>query len=127
MLPAIAILVRPRTARNPRLRFHACQSILLNWLLFVVGFFLHIRAGIDQLLDAGSGARFEWAARLLCIAVWAAVSLSMARGRELRIPFISSLAEKQANGWSFRRLTGIPAEATFSAGPRLKQAMLLSS
>jgi uncharacterized membrane protein len=127
MLPAIAMLVLPHTASSRRVRFHACQSILLNWMLLVVGFFLHLRAGIDQLLDAGSGARFEWTARLICMAVWAVASLSLARGSEFRIPFIASLAEKQSDGWLFRRLAKVPAETSFTANPRLKQAMQLSN
>lgn len=127
MLSAIAMLILPRTARSRRLRFHVCQSILINWMLFVVGFFFHIRAGMDQLLDTGSGARFEWTARLICMAVWAVASLSLARGSEFRIPFIASLAEKQSDGWLFRRMTHIPSEVPFTANPELKQAMQLSN
>jgi len=127
MLPAIAMLVLPRTSRNRRIRFHACQSVLVNWLLLSAGFFLHLRAGLDQLLDLGSGARFEWSARMLCMAVWAIASLWLSRGNELRIPLLASLAERQANGWLFRRLARTRAEASFNANPRLKAAIQLSN
>jgi uncharacterized membrane protein len=127
MLPAIAMLLAPRTARNRRLRFHACQSVLLNWVLMTVGFLLHLRAGVDQLLDAGSGARFEWAARILCMAAWSVASLWLARGGEFRIPFIAFLAERQADGWLFRRVARVFAGAPVTPNPRLNEAMQLSN
>jgi len=127
MLPAIAALVLPRTARNTRVRFHACQSVLLNWMLIVVGFFLHLRAGMDQLFDVGSGARFEWASRIICMTIWSITTLSLARGGEFRIPFVSSLAQKQANGWLFRRFSKVPVDLPVAHSAGLKQAMQLSS
>src|SRR4051812_40207487 len=107
MLPAIAMLLVPGTARNRRIRFHACQSVLVNWLLLTAGFLFHLRAGVDQLLEAGSGARFEWAARILCMVVWSVASLSLARGAEFRVPFVASLAARQADGWLFSRLARV--------------------
>ena len=127
LLPAIAMLILPRTRCNRRIRFHACQSVLLNWLLMSVGFLLYLRAGMDRLLDVGSGARFEWTARILCMFVWSFASLSLARGGEFRIPFLASLAERQANAWLFRRLARPSVEAPATAGSRLKEAMQLSS
>lgn len=126
-VPAFVMLVLPRTIRNRRIRFHACQSVLLSWLLLSFGFFLHLRAGLDQLLDVGSGARFEWTARILCMVVWAFASLTLARGGEFRIPFIASLAERQADGWFFRRFARIRSEVSLPANPRLKEAMQLYS
>ncbi|MBS1802266.1 MAG: hypothetical protein JST28_02810 [Acidobacteria bacterium] len=127
MLPAIAALILPRTARNTRVRFHACQSVLLNWMLIAVGFFFHLGAGIDQLLDTGSGVRFEWAFRILCMAFWSLATLSLARGGEFRIPFVASLAQKQANGWLFRRFSKVPVDLPVAHNASLKQAMQLSS
>jgi uncharacterized membrane protein len=127
MLPAVAMLLVPGTARNRRIRFHACQSVLINWLLLSAGFFLHMRAGIDQLTDVGSGSRFEWTARILCMAVWSMVSLSLARGHEVRIPLLAGLAERQAEGWAFRRLASARGEARATANPRLNEAIQLSN
>lgn len=128
-LSAVAMLVAPRTARNRRIRFHACQSVLLNWLLLSAGFLFHLRAGLDQLLDAGTGARFEWTAGLLCMSVWSIVFLRLARGHELRIPLLARLADRQADGWLFRLLA--PASRTdevrMTANPRLKEAIQLSN
>ena len=111
LLPAIAMLILPRTRCNRRIRFHACQSVLLNWLLMSVGFLLYLRAGMDRLLDVGSGARFEWTARILCMFVWSFASLSLARGGEFRIPFLASLAE------TGERMVVPPARETQCRGP----------
>jgi uncharacterized membrane protein len=121
------MLLLPRTASNGRIRFHACQSILLNWLLFSVAFLLHLRAGIDRLLDAGSGARFDFTALFLCIAVWGLASLRLALGHNLRIPFVASLAETQATGWLFRRMAPVLTPSQITPGPSLKQAIQLSN
>jgi len=91
----------------------------------MAAFFLHLRAGLDQFLDAGSGARFEWAARILCMTTWSIAALWLARGVEFRIPFLASLAEKQADGWLFRRLAGVRAHISIVANPRLKEAIQL--
>jgi uncharacterized membrane protein len=127
LLPAFAMLVLPRTRRNRRIRFHACQSVLLNCLLMSMGFLLHLCAQMDQLLDVGSGARFEWMARIACMVVWTIASLSLASGREFRMPFVAFLAEKQANAWLFRRLARSSVEAPVTSKPRFKEAMQLSS
>jgi uncharacterized membrane protein len=127
LLPAFAMLILPRTRRNCRIRFHACQSVLLNCLLMSMGFLLHLRAQMDQLLDVGSGARFEWTARIVCMVVWTIASLSLASGREFRIPFVGFLAEKQANAWLFRRLARSSPGAPVTARPRFKEAVQLSS
>lgn len=125
MLPAVVMLLLPRTARNSRIRFHACQSVLVNFLLLFAGFFLHLRAGVDQLMDVGSGARFEWTGRILCMVVWSVASLWLARGGELRIPFVTSLATRQADGWFFRRIVKENGNMTITASPRLKEAIQL--
>ncbi|WP_109489060.1 hypothetical protein [Occallatibacter savannae] len=124
-LPAAVMLIIPGTRRNRRIRFHACQSALLNWLLLSAGFLLHLRANLDQLLDAGTGSRFEWTARILCMAVWSIVALRVAGGRELRIPVLSRFAEQQANSWLFRLGTSSRGEERFTANPRLKEAIQL--
>jgi uncharacterized membrane protein len=126
-LPAAAMLLLPSTARNPRIRFHACQSILLNTLLMSAVFFLHLRADLDRLLDAGSGAQFEWTARLLCMAIWAFACLRLAIGKEFRVPVVAGLAAKQADGAFFQRFSVVDSDtrrASDEPRPALDAAIL---
>jgi uncharacterized membrane protein len=125
-VPAVLLLLLPSTARRPRVRFHACQSILLNTLLMTAAFSLHLTADMQRLLDAGNGAQFDWSARILCMGVWAIASLRLATGRQFRMPVISSLAQRQANGPLFQRFTPVSSENGMpkNPAPALDEAIL---
>lgn len=102
-IPAAIMLLIPSLARSGRVRFHACQSILLNALLLSAVYFLHLGANIQQLLDQGTGASFNWTARLLCMLVWGLAAIGTASGRNVRIPLLAGFARQQANCGVFRR------------------------
>jgi len=97
MLPAIAMILLPSTARDPRIRFHACQSALFNWALMSVAFCMHLVAVFQQFGDISSGRAMEWSSRLLCMTVWGFIALRLASGREVRIPGFADVAERQAS------------------------------
>ena len=109
-VPAVFMLFLPATASRPRIRFHACQSILVNTLLTTVAFSLHLTSDIHRLLDGAANTQLDWLARFLCMGVWAIASLRLATGRQFRMPVISSLAQKQANGPLFQRYTPVTCE-----------------
>ena len=122
--PAVLMLVLPSTARRSRIRFHACQSILVNTLLMTVVFCLHMTSDIQRFLDGSNGAQLDWLARLLCMSVWGVASLRLATGRQFRMPVISSLAQKQANGPLFHRYTPVTCENGTPSNPALDEAIL---
>ena len=108
ILPAAVLLFVPAFARNQRVRFHACQSVLLNWFLILGVFVLGLTANVEQLLGTSHGAQIAttliWSARILCMSVWALASVRIATGRSFRVPYIGALAENQANGRLFNWL-----------------------
>lgn len=118
ILPAAVMLLVPATARNPRVRFHACQSILMNWFLGAAVFALGLSANFERIMGAANGVQTAsmllWTARILCMSVWAIASIRIATGRSFRIAGLSVLAERQANGRLFRRLA--PSSALANAG-----------
>ena len=117
ILPPAFMLLFPPAARNPRIRFHACQSILLNWILAVVAFFLHLSSGFQQLLGGGSGARFEWTARILCMTTWAVAFTCLSMGGRFHILFLKTLADRQANGRLFKLFAPPPLQTRLCSTP----------
>lgn len=107
-IPAATMLLIPSVARSGRVRFHACQSVLLSWFMLCAVYFLHLGAGVQQLLDQGTGASFNWTARLLCMFVWGLAAIRTASGRNIRIPLLSGLAQQQANCGVFKRFAAAP-------------------
>lgn len=123
ILPAAIFLFVPAFARNPRVRFHACQSVFLNWLLTVAVFGLGITANAERILSSSHGAQtasaFIWTARILCMGVWATATIRIATGRGFSIPGLAALAQRQANGRLFSRLEPV----SVTTGTRNSQAV----
>lgn len=111
MFPAAMMLILPPTVRNPRIRFHACQSILMNWFLVAGTFLVGLIASLQQLIDGSHSNGFKLALWIVTIAVWSIAVIRVATGKEFRIPVIGALAEKQANGGLFAQLGRVPAAA----------------
>jgi uncharacterized membrane protein len=107
MFPAAILLIFPRTVRNPRIRFHACQSILLNWILVSAGYLVGLIAGFEQLAGTGDGMQFKWALRIFTVAVLAIATMRVATGNSFRVPGIAAVAERQANGRIFALFTPV--------------------
>ena len=129
MLPAVIMLILPSAIRNPRIRFHACQSILMNWLLLSGIFFVGLIASLHQIIDGGHGVNFKWALWTVTIAVWAIAATRVATGKEFRIPALGALAERQANGGLFGQLAGVrePARVTGEHAHSLTDASVPST
>lgn len=113
ILPAALFLFIPAVARNPRVRFHACQSVLLNWILTVVVFSFGTAASVERILGGShawqKASMLIWSARILCMTVWAIAAICIATGRSFRIRGLASIAQKQANGRFFSRLAPVSA------------------
>jgi len=96
-IPAILFLLMEPYKRNPYVRYHAWQSILL----FVAAFGVSIVLGfllIFALLFSPRLHIYAWrVAELFWIAVWIACVVNAATGKRFRLPVIGALAEQQAN------------------------------
>jgi uncharacterized membrane protein len=95
-IPAIFFLVLEPYKRNPYVRYHAWQSILLFLAAFgvsvVLGFLL-----IFALLFSPRLHLLAWRAiELFWIAVWIACVVNAAMGKRFKLPVIGGLAEQQA-------------------------------
>lgn len=123
LLPAAVMLFLPVTAHNARIRFHACQSCLVNSLLISAAFCLNLLAGFDEVLRRGSGAGFQWTARILYVAFLAVASICIFTGREFRVPCVGLLAEKEADGFFKRFARG---RISADAAPELDETLKTS-
>lgn len=120
-VPAAVMLLVPSLARKDRVRFHACQSVLMNWFLLCAVYFLHLGAGVQQLLNLGTGEGFDMTAQLLCMSVWALAAITTASGKGFWIPLLGSMAHQQANCGIFKRHS---AASDKKAAPRMSPALM---
>jgi uncharacterized membrane protein len=125
MFPAAMLLILPPTVRNPRIRFHACQSILLNWFLVSATFIVGMFASLEQILGSGMGhaAELKWVLRLFTLAFWAIATVRVAKGKTFRIPGVAALAQRQANGRLFRLFDDSEQESSVDDSPALEASV----
>ena len=97
-LPAVAFLVLVPYKKSPFVRFHAWQSVYLNFLLLVVSY------ALDFVLSyCGKSGLFFAVPTILLIAlfwvlVWAFCAIKALNGKWFKLPIFGALAERQANG-----------------------------
>ena len=97
-LPAVAFLVLVPYKKSPFVRFHAWQSVYLNFLLLVVSY------ALDFVLSyCGKSELFYAVPTILLIAlfwllVWAFCAIKALNGKRFKLPILGALAERQANG-----------------------------
>lgn len=98
VFPAIAFLVLVPYKKSLFVRFHAWQSIFLNFIALIISYLLNLFAGgggltAGKILIQGSGLLvYFW------IVVWAFCAVCALGGKSLKLPIIGKLAERQANG-----------------------------
>jgi uncharacterized membrane protein len=93
----IAFLVWQPYAKNPRIRFHACQSIFLSLTWF---FLLWFAALFVELLPDFFGAMFLpilYIVRIGGVLTWIYMLVKTHQGERVVLPYIGPLAETQAN------------------------------
>jgi uncharacterized membrane protein len=97
-LPAVAFLILVPYKKSPFVRFHAWQSVYLNFLLLVVSY------PLDFVLSyCGKSELFYAVPTILLIAlfwllVWAFCAVKALNGKRFKLPILGALAERQANG-----------------------------
>jgi uncharacterized membrane protein len=95
-VPAMFFLVLRRYKSRPYIRFHAWQSIFLNFAAFSISLALSMLAqpalhqGAYYLLSA---ARVVWA---IWFGLWIATSLTALNGKHFSIPVLGKMAERMA-------------------------------
>ena len=92
-------LVTEPYSRNPKVRFHALQSMYLSLATLVAIFVLPFVGTILQLLSSELGNFFtalSFSLYMLPFVVWMAVTFRAFSGRRLALPIIGRLAQRQA-------------------------------
>jgi uncharacterized membrane protein len=97
IIPAVLFLVIEPYNRNPFVRFHAWQSILLCVAAVVVdlllGFVLMFALIFSPILHMMAWRLIE----LFWLLVWLVCVVNAAQGKRFKLPFIGGFAEQQAN------------------------------
>jgi uncharacterized membrane protein len=106
IVPAFLLLILPRSRRRSTVRFHACQSILLNAGLTAALFFVGLAASFTLLFEPASAPALSiavaWPCRFACLLVWILCAVRVARGQSIQLPFLAAVAQRQASGPLFR-------------------------
>jgi len=97
---AAVLLFLPPYARRLNVRFHICQSILLNGILTSVIFGVGAFASFESILSPAGVSNpiiaFIWPARIACFAIWIASAVAVGRGKSFRLPVLARIADQQA-------------------------------
>jgi uncharacterized membrane protein len=96
LLTGIIFLVLAPYNQNPRIKFHAFQSIFFN-LVWIVGWFALIPLGM--LLPCGFSALLSMVSLLLSLGgflVWLLLMWKAYQGQPLSLPVIGGIAQQQA-------------------------------
>ena len=98
VFPAIAFLVLTPYKKNLFVRFHAWQSIFLNFVAFVLTYLLDLFVGGGGITEGKIVLQGSWLIVYFWIVVWAFLALTAFSGKSIKLPIIGKLAERQANG-----------------------------
>jgi uncharacterized membrane protein len=98
-LPAVAFLILVPYKKSYYVRFHAWQSVFLNFVALVltlaVGYILPY-CGVK--FDVLAPIPIKWTIGIFWVLVWVICALIALYGKRFKLPFIGNMAEKQANG-----------------------------
>jgi uncharacterized membrane protein len=98
-LPAVAFLILVPYKKSPFVRFHAWQSVYLNFVALILSYLL-----LSYILPwCGAPGAFlavpiTWLIAIFWLLVWAFCALSAFSGKRIKLPILGALAERQANG-----------------------------
>ena len=95
-IPAIFFLVLEQYKRNPYVRYHSWQSILLSLGAFAVNIVVAFLLVFALLFSPRLHLVVWRAIELFWLAVWVACVVNAAMGKRFRLPVIGELAEQQA-------------------------------
>ncbi|MGO9775820.1 MAG: DUF4870 domain-containing protein [Terracidiphilus sp.] len=97
-LPAVAFLILVPYKKSPFVRFHAWQSVYLNFLTLVVSYLLSYVFEWIGVPGVFLAVPTIWLIAIFWLLVWAFCAVSALNGKRLKLPILGTLAERQANG-----------------------------
>ena len=97
-LPAVAFLILVPYKKSPFVRFHAWQSIFLNFLTLIVSYALSYVLGWCGAPGVFLAIPTTWLIAIFWLLVWAFCAVSALNGKRIKLPILGALAELQANG-----------------------------
>ncbi len=98
VFPAVAFLILVPYKKNLFIRFHAWQSIFLNFIALILSYVLYLFVGWGGLSSLLMGLRGSVLFAYFWIVIWVFCALGALSGKSLKLPIIGKLAERQANG-----------------------------
>ena len=98
ILPAIAFLILVPYKKSPFVRFHAWQSVYLNFLTLIVSYALNYVLGWSGAPGVFLAVSTTWLIAIFWLLVWAFCAVSALNGKRMKLPILGALAERQANG-----------------------------
>ncbi|HEY1254707.1 MAG TPA: hypothetical protein VGF01_08005 [Terracidiphilus sp.] len=98
VFPAIAFLVLVPYRKSPFVRFHAWQSIFLNFVALAISNLLYLVIGGHGVNTVVLGLQGGVLLLYFWIVLWVFCALAALGGKSLKLPILGKLAERQANG-----------------------------
>ena len=98
VFPAIAFLILVPYKKSHFVRFHAWQSIYLNFVAFVFMYALVFILSSLGVVEAVPYVVTAWLLAISWVLVWLFCTLSAMSSKRIKLPIIGALAERQANG-----------------------------
>ena len=98
VFPAIAFLVLVPYKKNNYVRFHAWQSIFLNFVIVILATLLDLVISWSGRAALSFTEPAVWLIALLWAVLWVYCAFSALNGKIVKLPIIGKLSEKQANG-----------------------------
>jgi uncharacterized membrane protein len=98
VFPAIAFLIMVPYKKNLFVRFHAWQSVFLNFFALALTYLLELCVGWGGVTSAKIGLQGSWLIMYFWIIVWAFCAVTAFAGKSIKLPILGKLAERQANG-----------------------------
>jgi uncharacterized membrane protein len=97
-LPAVAFLILVPYKKSPFVRFHAWQSIYLNFLALIVSYALDFVLSYCGVSGLYLAVPTIWLIAFFWVLVWAFCAIKALNGKRFKLPILGALAERQANG-----------------------------
>jgi uncharacterized membrane protein len=98
VVPAIAFLILVPYKKSAFVRYHAWQSIFLNFAFLTLGYLLNMAITSSGRTIMILGASTIYLVVILWCFFWVIGAITALRGKSVKLPFIGNLAERQSNG-----------------------------
>ena len=97
---AAVLLFLPPYSRRLNVRFHVCQSILLNCILastiFGLGAMVSVQSLLSPMAVSSPVLSLVWPTRIACFAIWLVSAAMVGSGKSFRLPILARIADQQA-------------------------------